>query len=389
MREARNGIHPRGFKKDGTPRWAFRLEGKEVSGFKSEREAMTARATEEAHIELHGSPSWAKPAPTAAAEPSTLLAVLGRYDAQGNRARDTSSMVAIKRFLPAELLANDVNAEVLLAFRAKRLAERKPKAKDKATGEETRKPVTDNTVNRDVAYIRRALNWAEIQDPPLLTKNFFKSAAYKANLKGGKNTKKVLTKEKADKVPRFQPGEFERIASFLTPAHRTMAQIAMGTGMRRNEIYDLRSDALDDLGIHLTDTKTDTPRNVYPAAEIMTLVRDAEREYGNGEHVFGKARSAHRKGNEVSTAWTQAAKKAGSASNFHWTRHEWASRFLEEGGTPVELMEAGGWTSLAMVVRYANAATKRIRDVNARVSKSVFGISLGNASEGQKDAQTA
>jgi hypothetical protein len=44
-------------------------------------------------------------------------------------------------------------------------------------------------------------------------------------------------------------------------------------------------------------------------------------------------------------------------------KHEGASRFIEAGGTLIELMQQGGWRTLAQVQRYAHADDAHIRKV--------------------------
>ncbi|HEX9149597.1 MAG TPA: tyrosine-type recombinase/integrase, partial [Thermoanaerobaculia bacterium] len=56
---------------------------------------------------------------------------------------------------------------------------------------------------------------------------------------------------------------------------------------------------------------------------------------------------------------------------FHDLRHEWASRYMEAGGTPSELMSAGGSRSISQVQRYSKAEKSRIRETLGTLAQGV------------------
>jgi integrase len=75
--------------------------------------------------------------------------------------------------------------------------------------------------------------------------------------------------------------------------------------------------------------------------------------------------------NNVGREWRRARKAAKlPRARFHDLRHEWASRYVEAGGTLIELMQAGGWRTLAQVQRYAKAEKARIRETLAILAQS-------------------
>jgi integrase len=59
---------------------------------------------------------------------------------------------------------------------------------------------------------------------------------------------------------------------------------------------------------------------------------------------------------QISTGWKAALKRANIEPEFRWhdLRHTWASWHVMSG-TPLEVLQRlGGWSSLAMVMRYAH-----------------------------------
>jgi integrase len=59
-----------------------------------------------------------------------------------------------------------------------------------------------------------------------------------------------------------------------------------------------------------------------------------------------------------------AAKRAKLTDlSFHCFRHEWASRFVKNGGDLRGLMDIGGWRKIEMVTRYAHADFEKARSV--------------------------
>ena len=53
--------------------------------------------------------------------------------------------------------------------------------------------------------------------------------------------------------------------------------------------------------------------------------------------------------------------------NIHCLRHTWASRMVESGADLILVQQLGGWSSLAMVQRYAHFRPERAVDATARM----------------------
>lgn len=114
-------------------------------------------------------------------------------------------------------------------------------------------------------------------------------------------------------------------------------------------------------------TKSGYPRSVDLTDEARALLPKRRED---GALVFvgeGGALS-----NKVGRAWRKARERAKLPRvRFHDLRHELSSRYVEAGGTLVELMQAGGWRTLSQVQRYSKAERSRIRETMAALSRNL------------------
>jgi integrase len=88
-------------------------------------------------------------------------------------------------------------------------------------------------------------------------------------------------------------------------------------------------------------------------------------------HTAGQPYHATRDigGNPLSAAHRTACRKAGIAGfRVHDWRHDWAARMVLAGVDLVTLMQLGGWSSLAMVQRYATIRADHRREAIARLA---------------------
>lgn len=136
--------------------------------------------------------------------------------------------------------------------------------------------------------------------------------------------------------------------------------LALLTGMRLQEILGLKWSEVRGSEIRLPGnrTKSGYPRTVYLVAEAQALLPK------RGDEASLVFRGAFDGGlwNNFGREWRRAREAARLPRvRFHDLRHEWASRYVEAGGTLIELMQAGGWRTLAQVQRYAKAEKARIR----------------------------
>jgi integrase len=198
------------------------------------------------------------------------------------------------------------------------------------------KAVSPATANRELALIRAVLtraarHWRWIDHAPLVP---------------------MAKLELPD--PRFVTRQqFQRLADELPQHAAQMARFAVATGLRRSNITGLTWDRIEDGFAYIPGSQAKGKRGIpVPLNREAQEVLD-ERAGIHETHVFtfrGKPIT------QVATkAWRAACKAAGlEGLRFHDLRHTWAS-WQAQAGTPMHaLRELGGWTTDAMVRRYAH-----------------------------------
>ena len=142
------------------------------------------------------------------------------------------------------------------------------------------------------------------------------------------------------------------------------------TGMRRGEIAAMREDDLDltEGLLRIPKTKTKTPRTIYlpdPLVKALLKMRKAVAKELMGARRSFRPYSAPgvvwpsrgRDGNLTPDGISQLLKiredEAGLSLGAHAWRRKFAGDWLRKEGTEVGLMAYAGWSSTAMVARYA------------------------------------
>jgi integrase len=140
------------------------------------------------------------------------------------------------------------------------------------------------------------------------------------------------------------------------PAHLAdMAQFSLATGLRESNVRLLRWSQIDIARsvawIFGREAKNGRALSVPLNADAIDVLQRCRGQHG----VFVFTYDGHTVWNCSSHAWYKATKRAGLAGlRWHDLRHTWASWHVM-AGTPLPVLQAlGGWSSLAMVQRYAH-----------------------------------
>lgn len=162
--------------------------------------------------------------------------------------------------------------------------------------------------------------------------------------------------------------EAVRLLNELPPHLKAMASFTLSTGLRDNNVSQLRWDAVQlenrHALVHPDQSKTKKAIPVPLNREAMKILI-AER----GKHpkyVFTyKGEPVTRCNNH---AWRKALKRAG-IEDFRWhdLRHTWASWHVQSGTTLQELQILGGWSSFSMVLRYAHLSSEHLLNAAERI----------------------
>lgn len=151
--------------------------------------------------------------------------------------------------------------------------------------------------------------------------------------------------------------EWARLQTALPPHLLPMARFAVATGLRRANVTHLEWSQVDlrrrVAWIHADQAKARKPIGVPLSDDAMAVLRSQLGQHPR--YVFTYHGEPQ---HEISKGWKAALKRAGIEQSFRWhdLRHTWASWHIMSG-TPMEVLQKlGGWSSLAMVMRYAHLA---------------------------------
>ncbi len=141
-----------------------------------------------------------------------------------------------------------------------------------------------------------------------------------------------------------------------------LVTVALYTGLRRGELFDLRwEDGIDfDLGVvRAGRSKTESGKRTVP---MNSLVLDTFRELyerRTGDYVFTSPKTGGRLV-DVKTGFRKACADA-KISNFvfHDLRHTFGTRLADAGVDVVKIKELMGHSSITTTMRYMHAAGRR------------------------------
>lgn len=171
-------------------------------------------------------------------------------------------------------------------------------------------------------------------------------------------------KEAAPRVRFLTVDEFARLHDAAAPHLRPMLRLAVGTGMRLEELLSLRWPQIDlaRREITLTETKTGAPRVVPMSAQIVGTVSELLRV----RHIRESWVFWHDDGGRYTTIKTGflAACRRAEIKNFRWhdLRHTFASWAVQDGMDLYRLSRILGHKTLAMTQRYAHLQTADLHE---------------------------
>lgn len=179
--------------------------------------------------------------------------------------------------------------------------------------------------------------------------------------------------------------EWKKLRKRLPAYLEQMAAFTLATGLRENNVLNLEWRQVDlrrrVAWIHADQAKAGRSIGVPLNDDAMAIL-----EARKGTHrtwVFAHEESGKPIVKASNRAW-RAARKAAGLQDVRWhdLRHTWASWHVMGGTTIIELMELGGWASMAMVQRYAHLAPEHL----ARAAANVKPVSLRHTRGTKKHA---
>lgn len=177
--------------------------------------------------------------------------------------------------------------------------------------------------------------------------------------------------------------EWDKLRKQLPDYLREMAQFALATGLRENNVIGLQWSQVDlkraTAWIHPDQAKAGKAIGIPlndDAMAVLAVRRTAcdKEEEKTGQEQPTVFRQLYKTSNR---AWYEALKAAG-LKGFRWhdLRHTWASWHVMGGTRLEELQKLGGWKTLAMVTRYAHLDSGHL----ARVANNAKPVSLRHKS---------
>jgi len=203
--------------------------------------------------------------------------------------------------------------------------------------------ITVATVNREFSCLHhvfaKAVEWEMIERNPF---DRGKALRFKEN----NRRMRYLTQEEIDKL----------LEVCVNQHTRDIAIATINTGMRRQEVVNLKWEQIKGDFIYLEKTKTDEARQVPINEDLAELFKEIRlRNQLRSEFVFCDKEGQHIGCKRASRSFLASVRKAGIEDFvFRDLRHTFASHFVMRGGSLKGLQEILGHKTMTMTLRYAH-----------------------------------
>jgi len=157
-------------------------------------------------------------------------------------------------------------------------------------------------------------------------------------------------------------------ADYLKP----MVTLALHTGLRRGELFDLQWTDVDMdtkvITVNAATSKTGKTRRVPMNQLVQDTLNGWGDMMGRNGHVFASPKTGGRMDN-ISTSWEALLEDADIQNfRFHDCRHHFASRLVQNGVPLNDVRELLGHTTMTMTLRYAHLAPEHGHSAVARLA---------------------
>jgi integrase len=205
-----------------------------------------------------------------------------------------------------------------------------------------------STLNKEVGLITQLLNkaveWEMLDQTPL------------------KRTLRV--KERYSRARYLTKEEIARLLPECPVYLKELVEVAIHTGMRKGELFNLQWKDIAGGFIYVEKTKTEEPRQIPindTLARVFKRIRRRQWQQGiKSEYVF--TYQGAKLIQSVKKSFSSALKRAGIVDfRFHDLRHTFASQVLMRGGSLKEVQELLGHKDIKMTMRYAHLSQEHKR----------------------------
>ena len=207
------------------------------------------------------------------------------------------------------------------------------------------------TVNRMLALVRRILNKAVDEREWI-----------------DKRPKIKLRQEQNHRIRWLTQGEAARLIQTLPEHLSDMALFTLATGLRQSNVKLLKWEDVDLINQHTVVHPDQAKANKAISVPLNDTAMAVLKKRVGRHAVFVFTFNAKPVDQVNTKAWTKALKRA-EIANFRWhdLRHTWASWHVQSGTNLQELQMLGGWSSFAMVLRYAHLSSSQLRVAANRI----------------------
>ena len=264
-------------------------------------------------------------------------------------------------------------------FGSKKLTNLTPWVIEKWRTKRLKAGIAPTTINRDMnalkAALNRAVDWGYLDASPLArlkpTKTDNRPKVRYLNAYEAQRLRQALAdREGRMRVERASANEWRQARGYLkmpdlhavpfTDHIRPLVLLALNTGMRRGELFNLQWDDVElergNLTVQGDGAKSGQTRHIPLNREAMDLLRDWQRSTGAYIGLVFFARDGGRL-NNINSAWSGVIKRAGiEAFRFHDLRHTFASWLVMAGTDLYVVRDLLGHASITQTERYAHLA---------------------------------
>lgn len=243
------------------------------------------------------------------------------------------------------------------------------------------KEVTPLTCNHDLDVLRAALNkaveWNMLEVHPMRTvkrsrvddsaKVRYLSEDESKRLRRALDAREEKRRKNRDAANRWRRQRgyplFSPFGAF-TDHLKPLTLIALNTGMRRGELFNLAWSDVDMSGRIVTivgkTAKSGKTRHIPLNDEAFDVLLKWHGQRGNSELVFPSPDDGDRMGS-IKTAWLRLMRSAKIGNfRFHDTRHDFASQLVMAGVDLNTVRELLGHSDIKMTLRYAHLAPQKL-----------------------------
>ena len=293
---------------------------------------------------------------------------------QQKRPRETLRLLALGYPYFGNRKLYEIDAWVIERFRSARLKKVKP-----------------TSVNHDLTALRAALNraidWGLLKVHPMrsvkrskvddASKLRYLTPEEDRQLREALNNREAKRQSERENFNQWRRErgykEYPVFGTF-TDHLKPMVLLALNTGMRRGELFNLKWVDVNFSGRILTvvgsTAKSGKTRHIPLNDEAMTVLRDWSEQKRESELVFTSADGGRM--DNITTSWENLTKSAQIRNfRFHDLRHDFASRLVMAGVDLNTVRELLGHADIKMTLRYAHLAPEKLAAAVAKLDAKI------------------